>query len=65
MWTNLFKSLVTTTSSVASSLSIRRSFNTLWHMHTNTLWITGVRPIKKSKMDEQPTMRGEFSDGRR
>ncbi|CAF4310584.1 unnamed protein product, partial [Rotaria sp. Silwood2] len=32
-----------------SSMITRRSFNTLWHMHTNILWITGVRP--------QPTMR--------
>lgn len=38
---------------------ITRSVNTLWHMHANTLWITGVRPRPRSKMDEQPTMRGK------
>ncbi|CAF2344872.1 unnamed protein product [Rotaria sp. Silwood2] len=58
MWNNLLKPLVTTTNLITSSFFIRRSFNTLWHMHTNTLWITGVRPQPKSKMDEQPTMRG-------
>ncbi|CAF0900629.1 unnamed protein product [Adineta ricciae] len=58
MWANLLKTCATTASSITSTLTIRRSFNTLWHMHTNTLWITGVRPLPKSKMDEQPTMRG-------
>ncbi|CAF0986308.1 unnamed protein product [Rotaria sordida] len=59
MWNNLLKSLVTTTNLItSSSFLIRRSFNTLWHMHTNTLWITGVRPRPKSKMDEHPTIRG-------
>jgi hypothetical protein len=53
MWKNLLNPFVTTT-----NFFIRRSFNTLWHMHANTLWITGVRPQPKSKMDEQPTMRG-------
>ncbi|CAF0783010.1 unnamed protein product [Adineta steineri] len=58
MWENFLKPFLTTTNFVTSSFFIRRSFNTLWHMHTNTLWITGVRPQPKSKMDEQPTMRG-------
>ncbi|CAF0827606.1 unnamed protein product [Adineta ricciae] len=58
MWANLLKTCATTASSMTSTLTIHRSFNTLWHMHTNTLWITGVRPLPKSKMDEQPTMRG-------
>jgi hypothetical protein len=58
MWKNLFNSFGITTNLMTSSSFIRRSFNTLWHMHTNTLWITGVRPRPKSKMDEQPTMRG-------
>ncbi|CAF0932719.1 unnamed protein product [Rotaria sp. Silwood1] len=58
MWNNLLKPFITTTNLITSSFFIRRSFNTLWHMHTNTLWITGVRPQPKSKMDEQPTMRG-------
>jgi hypothetical protein len=60
MWENVLKSLVSTTNFITSSFSIRRSFNTLWHMHANTLWITGVRPRPKSKMDEQPTMRGLY-----
>lgn len=62
MWGNLFKSIVTASSMLSSipSMTIRRSFNTLWHMHTNTIWITGVRPQPKSKMDEQPTMRGLY-----
>jgi hypothetical protein len=54
MWTNLLKPFIT------PSFFIHRSFNTLWHMHTNTLWITGVRPQSKSKMDEQSTMRGSY-----
>lgn len=54
MFENFLKPLLTTT----NSFLCRRSFNTLWHMHMNTLWITGVRPQPKSKMDEQPTMRG-------
>ncbi len=58
MWKNLFNSFGITTNLMTSSSFIRRSFNTLWHMHTNTLWITGVRPRPKSKMDEQSTMRG-------
>ncbi|CAF3334137.1 unnamed protein product [Rotaria socialis] len=59
MFESLIKPLLTNTNLLTSpSFLIRRSFNTLWHMHMNTLWITGVRPQTKSKMDEQPTMRG-------
>jgi small subunit ribosomal protein S12 len=60
MWKNLLQPFVTTTNLITSSSFFRRSFNTLWHMHTNTLWITGVRPQPKSKMDEQTTMRGLY-----
>lgn len=60
MWGSMFKSVLSTTNSLASNFTFQRSFNTLWHMHVNTLWITGVRPRPKSKMDEQPTMRGLY-----
>lgn len=60
MWKNLLQPLVTTKNLFTSSFLIQRSYNTLWHMHMNTLWITGVRPQTKSKMDEQPTMRGLY-----
>ncbi|CAF1125857.1 unnamed protein product [Didymodactylos carnosus] len=39
-------------------LTSLRHLNTLWHMHSNTLYITGVRPQKKSKIDEQPHIKG-------